>query len=838
MSMADDRLSLPDETDSQSGALLPVNALPHGNGEWGGLSAKEPAAGPAASDLSTYFHAMRRHWLLALGIGVLCAAIAGPAVFFAIGTRYTAYSVIRLQMQENPIFQKDMPLMDRDRFDIYKNSQQEMLLAKTVLMSALRKPEVKDIPIVQYKTQYSDVVEWLAGKLSVSFPGKAELMMVSISLEDPKQAQALVKAVVDSYMNDVVLNEQERKQRRYDELDRMCGEKEQEMRNKREELKNLVTSVSGSESPESLSTKQRLVLEELQLYRSELVKSLGEIGKARGELAAQNALFKNVDTAEVPEMEIDMLVQTDPVAKQLFAELGWKQIDKTYNEGAVKKGAHNPYAERYAEEVERLDNQYKQRVDALRQKAKDRKKSYIQAEILRLEAWLQPMEKQKDELTAKLKQREDEAKTIGQTSVDIQMIQAQLRNKEQVLANFINEHDKLGAEIKSPQRIFVTEQAGEPLMPSNTLMRIALTILTVLASFCLPVAAIAFWDTRTHRINTAADVSHGLRLPVIGSMPLVPSRVIRQLGSPSPRHRAWHLRLTESVDGIAARLLRKADIEQSRVIMVSSATGGEGKTTLATQLALSLARTGRRTVLVDFDLRRPSFDEMFGVPLSPGVSEVLRHEADAAGLVHPVAADNLAVVTAGRWDRQALASLSNGCVDSLFKQLREDFDFVVVDTSPILPVADARFVSQYVDAVVLSVFRDVSEAPKIQAACDILAAFGAKRRGRGHRPDQRPLRQTYGIRISGLRLIASNFDDQRHCCAYRYRGRPDTVHLVGRRSRECGSGPAGNRNARLDFPRHARAIRRLARHRNQNGSKNRRANRRQARHDHRTQLPR
>jgi len=51
---------------------------------------------------------------------------------------------------------------------------------------------------------------------------------------------------------------------------------------------------------------------------------------------------------------------------------------------------------------------------------------------------------------------------------------------------------------------------------------------------------------------------------------------------------------------------------------------------------------------------------------------------------------------------------------------------VVVDTSPILPVADARFVSQLVDSVVLSVFRDISEAPKIQAACEILAAFGVQ----------------------------------------------------------------------------------------------------------------
>jgi polysaccharide biosynthesis transport protein len=207
-------------------------------------------------------------------------------------------------------------------------------------------------------------------------------------------------------------------------------------------------------------------------------------------------------------------------------------------------------------------------------------------------------------------------------------------------------------------------------------------------------------------------------------VPLIPARVIRRLGSPSKRYQMWHVRLTESVDGIAARVLRKAETEQCRVIMVSSAAGGEGKTTLATQLALSLARAGRRTVLVDFDLRRPAFDEVFGLPLEPGVCEALRQQDAASPFVHEIATNNLAVVTAGRWDRNALAALSNGAAALMFKKLREDYDFVVVDSSPILPVADARFVSQHVDSVVLSVFRDISEAPKIVAACEILAAFG------------------------------------------------------------------------------------------------------------------
>jgi len=160
------------------------------------------------------------------------------------------------------------------------------------------------------------------------------------------------------------------------------------------------------------------------------------------------------------------------------------------------------------------------------------------------------------------------------------------------------------------------------------------------------------------------------------------------------------------------------------VVMITSAMSGEGKTTLAAQIAISLARAGRRTVLVDFDLRQPSFDEIFGLPKAPGISETLRNEHELAGIVQTTATPNLCVITAGRWNRATLAALANGAAAPLFKELREDFDFVILDTSPVLPVADARFVSQYVDSTVLCIFRDISEMPRLQAACEILQAFG------------------------------------------------------------------------------------------------------------------
>jgi capsular exopolysaccharide synthesis family protein len=243
---------------------------------------------------------------------------------------------------------------------------------------------------------------------------------------------------------------------------------------------------------------------------------------------------------------------------------------------------------------------------------------------------------------------------------------------------------------------------------------------------CIPAGVITWWDSRAARINSSADVSRGLGLTVLGSLPMIPSRVIRQLGSPSSKHRSWNVRLTESVDGVTARLLHKAEQEHTRVILVTSAAGGEGKTTIAAQLAMSLARNGRRTVLVDFDLRRPALERVFGLSLEPGLSEVLRGESELAELVQPTDTDNLSVVTAGHWDRHTLAALANGTAGPVLEKLRAEYEFVVVDSSPILPVADARFVSQHVDMVILSVLRDISQAPKILAACEILEAFGVR----------------------------------------------------------------------------------------------------------------
>lgn len=729
--MTDDQAPLTnEETGSPSVALLPTNGPTNGteqrNGEWSNAPALLQPGAASMPDIMVYVHAFRRHWLLSVGIGLLCAAIIGPAVWFGVGARYSADSFLRVSMQEPGLLSASERLItDRDHFEIYKNTQQQLVTSRFVLLAALRKPDVAKLSVIQSEQQGGDPVGWLQKRISVGFPGKAEIMSVSMARRDAQEATTLVRAVVDAYLTEVINAERDQKRQRISELDRAFAEKESEARKKREDLKSLADQL-GTSVTETLTAKQKSTVEELSIYRQEMARTRFDLRRSQGELAAQRALLKSIDEIEISDAELDEFVQRDPVARQLFTQLGLLSIDKAYTEGAVAPGTKSRYADRFQQDLDTLQDQFNERRAGLVEVVRQKKRALIQTDILKLESSVAVLTEQERTIVADVDRLRKDADNFGRSSVDIEMLRADIKHIDDMLTGLATEREKLKVEIRSNPRVTPIQRAELPDAASNFLQRVVFTIFTMLVGMCCPGVLVALWDIRAHRINTSADVSKGLQLAVLGSVPLIPSRIIRHLGSPAKRYQMWHLRLTESVDGIAARVLRKAETEQCRVIMVSSATSGEGKTTLCTQLALSLARAGRRTVLVDFDLRRPAFDAVFGLPLEPGVCEILRDSSPVSTLVHQTATDELSVLTAGRWDRLALASLANGAAATLFKKLREEYEFVVVDTSPILPIADARFVSQHVDSVVLSVFRDISEAPKIQAACEILTAFGVQ----------------------------------------------------------------------------------------------------------------
>jgi polysaccharide biosynthesis transport protein len=241
-----------------------------------------------------------------------------------------------------------------------------------------------------------------------------------------------------------------------------------------------------------------------------------------------------------------------------------------------------------------------------------------------------------------------------------------------------------------------------------------------------PLLLLVARDMRRQHVDTSQAVSDSLGLQILGSVPSIPSRYMRRLNGPGKGAQHWRWRLMEAVNSVAAMLLRSAAIDNRRVFLISSAESGEGKSTLANFLATSLAESGHRTLLIDFDLRRPTLHYAFNVSRSPGVSDVLMQKATLLDACVTTPIENLSLIPAGKWHGNLLAGSRTGALKELMAEARTSFDFVIVDGSPALAAVDSRLIGEHTDGVLLTVRKDISQMPRVVAACETLRSHGIR----------------------------------------------------------------------------------------------------------------
>lgn len=137
-----------------------------------------------------------------------------------------------------------------------------------------------------------------------------------------------------------------------------------------------------------------------------------------------------------------------------------------------------------------------------------------------------------------------------------------------------------------------------------------------------------------------------------------------------------------------------------QTLLVTSAAAEEGKSTTLANLAVTMAQGGRTTILVDCDLRRPRQHEIFGVPLSPGLSEALLDKADAPALV-PTEVEGLSLLPAGNPAASPADLLGSRRMEALIANLKSRADFVFFDAPPVIAVTDAALLASLLDGVLL-----------------------------------------------------------------------------------------------------------------------------------------
>ncbi len=676
-------------------------------------------AGKPGTLFSVYLHAFRRRWWIGLSIGIACGALAGVAVWFGMVPQYTATAKIRIASQQERIVFDTIDMTTQSSFDTYKNTQSQLVKSRFVLVGALRNPEVAELPIVREQV---DAVAWLAKEPRVSFPMGGEIMEVSLTADDPNATTKLVNAVVDSYMKEVAERESKERLERKDELEKHTSQKEEELRLLRNQLYQLQEQ-SGTGETETLSTMERIAIQELERTGNLLAERRTELELLKMEQELWQTMQEaTADGSELSDSGLDAMLKSDPAAWELSRALDALERKRRDIERTLRPEVAKSHLEAIQADRQALEEQIERRREELRQQALSAGSDTGLADIRRIQLQIPLLEEEVQKLDQDYKKQQQRVDQLGKVSVDVLQVRTTIELETAAYQRIATELLHLKTELGSRPRIEKLESARPPRVADRR-NRLALTLFAVMAGILGPVAVVTWWDARSDHVNSPLDVSGRIHVDVLGTLPAVPVQAVRQPATSSKRHRRWRSALQESVDTAAAMLVHKAESQQMRVLMVTSAARGEGKTTLATQLAASLARGGYRTALVDFDLRRPDLNGVFGLALSPGVSEFLREKSDLTEVVRDTSTTNLSVLTAGSWDPIGQAVLRNGAVSSLFSKLREQYDFVIIDAGPLLPLADTRVIGQSVDGVILSIRRDVSRAPRVMAACEVLAAM-------------------------------------------------------------------------------------------------------------------
>jgi protein-tyrosine kinase len=167
---------------------------------------------------------------------------------------------------------------------------------------------------------------------------------------------------------------------------------------------------------------------------------------------------------------------------------------------------------------------------------------------------------------------------------------------------------------------------------------------------------------------------------------------------------------------LAARLYLAQAEHNTKIVMVTSALPGEGKTLTATNLALTLSESYKlKVLLIDGDLRRPFIHEMFQVPNVSGLNDGLRTEGDRKIPLISYT-DNLTLLTAGRPEPDPMSVLSSSRMRQVLDEARTRFDWVIVDTPPVALLTDAHLLASLVDSVILVVQAGRTPLPAINTA--------------------------------------------------------------------------------------------------------------------------
>lgn len=311
---------------------------------------------------------------------------------------------------------------------------------------------------------------------------------------------------------------------------------------------------------------------------------------------------------------------------------------------------------------------------------------------------------QEDSLNAVLQQHRSEALAMNRKGINYGVLLRDAESNRQIYESLLNRTKETGisGELKT-SNVRIVDPAEVPRWPESPNRRRSL-LLGLLIGLALGAMAAVGFETLDNRIKTPDDVKHGLNVPFLGMIPLVAMKE----GTTPMVHGNVVSGFAESFRAVRTNLLFSSTSEGPRSVVVTSTAPGEGKTSVACNLAVALAQMEQRVLLIDADMRKPRVHTVFGKAQEPGLSNVLVGNAKASEALLRGPHNGLWIMPAGLHPPNPAELLGSRRFKDFLQSLDRHFDWVIVDSPPVMVVTDASLIAHLTRSTLFVVGADMT----------------------------------------------------------------------------------------------------------------------------------
>lgn len=687
---------------------------------------------------------LSRHWWhIMLGWLVVSTPLA-YAIYALVEPTFEAVSLLRVEpTQTNPYNQGMGPSPMGEK--AFLKTQVELITSSSVLDAATAKPGVSSLPIFR---KSKDPKADLREDMVVAIVGNdTYLIRVSLASRNPAEAAEIVNAVVESYLDQhnryhqnsnralkaglvTELAKLDKKiadaQATLEGLVPKSGNSFKELLAPRASGKEgdqigsfkTVTEVQYAKATDDLWQNDMKLLDAriaLETAKGQLARAL-EVNSAEGEQRSQ------LEDRQREEL-IGEAFKKDPDARDLLLQI--KEARKVLAD-AVRK-ARQPSDASIVAASNHLRSLNQQWRDLWEQKhdeiaatlelgGTDQRPEALGAKVQELESSVKDLESRREKLSALLRGLEikntDRNSDEFRATILAQDLAYWKRLQEQVKLKQAQLDFEIGQEA---YQVTVVDKAEIPQSPSNN-KRIKLMAVAPVGVLALMLGLFLLMEIKSERVGDPEALSTRVQSEVYALPPLPTVRSIRRRTDDNADDQIEQF--IQRLDHLRFAVCGSPDeVEKGRCVLITSAIGGEGKTTLAAQLAARCGNAGMSTLLIDADLRRTGLCSLLDVPEGPGLSDALLSDEPApTELVVPVQGGTFHLLPAGTPTPDTSRVLQNRKLGLLIAQFRQIYDLVIIDSPPVLPVPDALILGRWADGAVLAVRYDISRFPQVERA--------------------------------------------------------------------------------------------------------------------------